>query len=99
MGYNRDKMAMLEKFSKAKYNSDEDLPEETQKAIADKKNYFDDVGADQIRKESWEKAGMFPKLKRAVKSSMYGDMHEKNEEQEAAQASELARRKRLFGQK
>lgn len=93
------KYSKVQKFYDPSYDSDEDLPEETQKEIKEKKNQFDNTGAEEVRQKGWENAGVFPKIKRFVKDKVYKDMHEKTEEQQEQLQKELARRKQLYGKK
>jgi hypothetical protein len=57
------------------YDSDEDLPDDARKEIKKKESIFDRSGADKLRKESWEKADMYPKIKRVFKGMWSGDKH------------------------
>lgn len=70
---NSDNMRKLQKFSDNTYNSDEDLSDEDQQKIKDKESLGQYNTADAMRKEAWSKAGMYPKLKRMVKSAYGGD--------------------------
>lgn len=69
-------MSKLEKSFKPTYNSDEDLPTETQQEIKEKEDEQKYNGAEQIRQDAWKKAGAWPKLKRMVKGTVSGDTHE-----------------------
>lgn len=93
------KYAKVQKFFDPSYDSDEDLSEETQQQIKEKKNQFDEVGAEEVRQKGWENTGMFPKLKRFVKDKVSGDIHEKTEEEQKQLQNEIARRKQLYGKK
>lgn len=57
------------------YDSDEDLDPETQEKI--RKAYPSEQ--EKLRQEGWEKADMYPKLKKLVKSGWYGDKRKPRE--------------------
>jgi hypothetical protein len=68
-----DKYKKVEEYFKPKYDSDKDLDEDTQQKIKEQENVFNYSNAEKTRKEAWEKADMYPKLKRIVKGAVYGD--------------------------
>jgi len=55
------------------YDSDEDLDEETRKKIQNQ----GPIAAEKTRNEAWDKADMYPKLKRFLKGVWYGDKRKK----------------------
>lgn len=57
------------------YDSDQDLPEDSQKKIRDASYSRQQA----VRDEEWNKQGTFPKLKRMVKGAYYGDKRKPNE--------------------
>lgn len=93
MGYNENRMKAI--TLKRTYDSDEDLTDDQVKQIKDKENEFDYTGADKVRKDSWQNAGMFPKLNKFVKDKISGDIREKTPEQDQAMEKELERRDRV----
>lgn len=74
-----DKYSKIQEYYNPQYDSDEDLDEETQKTIKSKENTFDYGGAEKERNDAWEKSGTYPKLKRMVKGSWYGDKRKKED--------------------
>lgn len=71
MGYNRDKMAALSKYSQNSYDSDKELPEDVQSKIRQ------DSNPDKVRDEAWSKAGVYPKIKRFMGDAWSGDIRKK----------------------
>jgi hypothetical protein len=62
-----DKMNKMQGYFDPQYDSDEDLTPEDRKKIQSSYN------PNKVRKEAWDKADMYPKLKKFVKSSWSGD--------------------------
>lgn len=73
MGYNKSKMEALSKFTKPSYDSDKELPEDVQKKLGGS----DSTAANKMREEAWDKAGVYPKLKRFMGDAWAGDIRKK----------------------
>jgi hypothetical protein len=69
-----DKYGKIQGYFEPKYDSDEDLDEQTRKKIKDSPR------PDQVRSQAWEGAGVYPKLKRMVKGAVYGDKRKPSED-------------------
>jgi hypothetical protein len=63
-------MKKLQSYYDPKYDSDEELDENTRKKIEDSSSPME---ADKVREEAWGKQDTYPKLKRLVKGAWYGD--------------------------
>jgi len=55
------------------YDSDEDLTKEQQQKIKKLSKYYGEGEAEKARKAAWEKADMYPKIKKFFKGAVYGD--------------------------
>jgi hypothetical protein len=75
-----DKLKQVQSYFDPQYDSDEDLEAEQQKKIKQQENQFNYSGAEKTRKESWEKADVYPKIKRFVKGAWYGDKRKPKDE-------------------
>lgn len=73
MTMNDDAMAKLAKPFQASYNSDEDLPDDTQAKIKQLQDNNQFNAASSVRKDAWDSAGPWPKLKKLVKTRWDGD--------------------------
>jgi hypothetical protein len=68
-----DKLQKISDYFGPQYDSDEDLPEDERKKIKD--SYH----PDKDRQAAWDKADMYPKIKKFVKGAWYGDKRNKQE--------------------
>jgi hypothetical protein len=69
-----DRAGGMSNYYKPSYNSDEDLDEDTQNKI--RAVGTNSSEANDIRKQAWQNAGAYPKLKRMVKDAWSGDTHD-----------------------
>lgn len=69
-----DKIRKMAEYFQPQYDSDEDLDDETRKKIQDS------ADPNKVRNAAWDKADMYPKLKRMVKSGWYGDKRKPQDE-------------------
>lgn len=68
-----DKYATIQKYFDPQYDSDVELDEDEQKKIKTKEQNREYSEASDLRKKAWDKADMYPKLKKFVKGAWYGD--------------------------